>query len=1038
MAVVGSAFVVVRAIGKGIASDVAKSMKGLDKIGASAGARSGASFKRAFAKVGVLDWSKIFSDAQAARERFQSLIRVGNTLSSAIVGLVGGIGALVGGLVALGGALLSATPSAAALLGGLTALGAAAIAARLALSGIGQAVAALNKQQGGAARDTTAAVRREQDARRNLARVIERNAESLAAANRNITRAAKDLTDAQEELNEALEDGAEQLQQLGFEAEDAALAEQRAAVELERARENLLRVQDLPPNSRARREAELAFAEADLNLRRAKDRNADLAKEQERLAETGVEGLDSVIAARETVAQAEERLQEARDERAKTVRDNARAQADAERQIERAIEDRNKAAAGGGTDPLAGLTPSQRDFAIFLAGLKPLIDELKESVAKELLPRLTTAITTVVDGAFEVVKTGLSDVAAGLGDAAIEFANTIVDPENLLDLEGVFDLSADIIRNIGGIFSGVYDSVLSIINAADPITRKFFDFLEKKSKDFAAFLDTKQATGELEEFFNQAGEIAAQIGEILGNAFGGIVGIVKANTGPGSGGQILLDYLEGVTSNFEKFANSPEARDFFADIAKNAQSVLQAVGAFVKEILILGANPNIGIFFDQLAKAAPILGSIAGKFADALPSFGELILSVLEFIDIFTQTEQITAFFDTLRGAIDIVNNIFRNEFVAGILDAVAPIIGALSAIGLIFDVIKFALLVVAGNILLTIAAWKSFLFIGGKIFAFLGKIGGLFLNLARVVIPIVINGLRLLGAAFMANPIGFIIGLIALLVTAFITAYQSSETFRNIVNNALGAVRDFFVAAWEVILGAVQGVWNWLSENWPLILAILTGPIGLAVKFIIDNWDAIVAFVKKIPGRIKAALTGAWDFIVSALSTAYTKVQEKITDIVEFVKGLPDKFTRGAGKIWDFLIEGLKGAWQLAKNWWNTNIGGKGFGIKVPDWIPGFLGGGKTFDIRIPKLAQGGVVMPRPGGTLAQIAEAGRPERVEPLDPDGLSRRDKAIIRELSAGSGGGGMTFNIYPSQGMDETELANMVSRKVAFMMRRGAVA
>jgi hypothetical protein len=40
-----------------------------------------------------------------------------------------------------------------------------------------------------------------------------------------------------------------------------------------------------------------------------------------------------------------------------------------------------------------------------------------------------------------------------------------------------------------------------------------------------------------------------------------------------------------------------------------------------------------------------------------------------------------------------------------------------------------------------------------------------------------------------------------------------------------------------------------------------------------------------------------------------------------------------------------------------------------------------KIADIKIPRLAEGGIVMPRPGGVLANIAEAGRPEAVIPLN---------------------------------------------------------
>jgi hypothetical protein len=83
--------------------------------------------------------------------------------------------------------------------------------------------------------------------------------------------------------------------------------------------------------------------------------------------------------------------------------------------------------------------------------------------------------------------------------------------------------------------------------------------------------------------------------------------------------------------------------------------------------------------------------------------------------------------------------------------------------------------------------------------------------------------------------------------------------------------------------------------------------------------------------------------------------------------------------------------------------------------------------------MALGGTVYPSPGGSIIKVAEAGRPERIEPLDPNGLSERDKALISTLA---GPAGTTINVYPSAGMDERELAEIVSRKLAFEIRKGA--
>jgi hypothetical protein len=107
---------------------------------------------------------------------------------------------------------------------------------------------------------------------------------------------------------------------------------------------------------------------------------------------------------------------------------------------------------------------------------------------------------------------------------------------------------------------------------------------------------------------------------------------------------------------------------------------------------------------------------------------------------------------------------------------------------------------------------------------------------------------------------------------------------------------------------------------------------------------------------------------------------------------------------------------------------------VKIPGTnktlFPGFTVGLPNID----ELALGGIVPATPGGILARIGEGGRAERVEPLDATGLSKRDRAIITMLAGGQGGINITVN--PSPGMDEVELASLVSRQLALQLRRGA--
>jgi len=107
--------------------------------------------------------------------------------------------------------------------------------------------------------------------------------------------------------------------------------------------------------------------------------------------------------------------------------------------------------------------------------------------------------------------------------------------------------------------------------------------------------------------------------------------------------------------------------------------------------------------------------------------------------------------------------------------------------------------------------------------------------------------------------------------------------------------------------------------------------------------------------------------------------------------------------------------------------VGGQTWGIKISP-IP---------KLKLPRLAAGGVVSPSAGGSMVTVAEAGRPERVEPLDQNGLSKRDKVLIDKLSGG-GAGGINITVNPSQGMDEHELAANISRILGFQLRAGGIA
>lgn len=178
------------------------------------------------------------------------------------------------------------------------------------------------------------------------------------------------------------------------------------------------------------------------------------------------------------------------------------------------------------------------------------------------------------------------------------------------------------------------------------------------------------------------------------------------------------------------------------------------------------------------------------------------------------------------------------------------------------------------------------------------------------------------LNTALSANPIALIIIGIVALIAILVVAYKESSTFRAIVT---GAFHD--------VTGAATATFGWIKAHWPLLLAILTGPVGLAVLAIVKNWGKITTFFKGVP----KALGSAMSTVASALTSPFKTAFNAIASI------------------------------------WNDTVGALSF--HLPSWIPGIGGDGFSMP-KIPMLARGGILT-KP--TLVMAGEAGD-EAIVPL----------------------------------------------------------
>lgn len=150
--------------------------------------------------------------------------------------------------------------------------------------------------------------------------------------------------------------------------------------------------------------------------------------------------------------------------------------------------------------------------------------------------------------------------------------------------------------------------------------------------------------------------------------------------------------------------------------------------------------------------------------------------------------------------------------------------------------------------------------------------------------------------AIMSANPIMLVVIAIAALVAAVILAYNKVGWFRDFVDKSWDAV----VGAFEALKDAAVKVFNWIKDNWPLLLAVLTGPFGIAALAIARNWDSI-----------KAAAETVWNWIKNTWSTITGLITGPIQDAADTASGIWDGIKSGAKAVWDW----FNSTWQSLKD---------------------------------------------------------------------------------------------------------------------------
>jgi len=158
------------------------------------------------------------------------------------------------------------------------------------------------------------------------------------------------------------------------------------------------------------------------------------------------------------------------------------------------------------------------------------------------------------------------------------------------------------------------------------------------------------------------------------------------------------------------------------------------------------------------------------------------------------------------------------------------------------------------------------------------------------------------------------------------------------------------------------------------LTASVISQVLISAVKFLAGTFDNVLPGIRKFAEVFRTVFTGIVDFMKPIVNSIIGLIESMVNGIITGINAM----TRALNRI-SFTLPS-----------WIPLIGGQTFALRLPE----------ISTLKIPRLADGGVVLPRPGGVLANIAEAGQAEAVIPLD---------------RFGDLGGKSTYNITVNAGM-----------------------
>lgn len=512
---------------------------------------------------------------------------------------------------------------------------------------------------------------------------------------------------------------------------------------------------------------------------------------------------------------------------------------------------------------------------------------------------------------------GLSGIGAEIGGLARELGGIARSQRFLGQVEIIFLELRPVVRDLGRGVLYLAQAMMNLIQAALPATIQFAGLFLHIAKGFANWTQAVLDNGKASQFFVYALNLLRRVTGVIVDVLIGLFNIFRIAAGYSD--EFGLS-IENLAWKFRQWTASAEGQQRISQYFQDSLPALREMGLLLGMIAgglgKLGANQNVAPLLAQIrTEFAPALGELVTKLSGqgglgpALISAATALVQLFASLDFSGLTAFMVAIAQLAQGITWVATNVpGANIVISALLTSMlgfkllGPVFSMLGGGAKAFSWVYGAINGVKG---LTKAQviFKAVVFQLGTIF--------------RVVGAGIIAVIRMIGIAFMANPVGFIIGAIILLVMLL---WFKCEWFRDAVTAAWEWIAKAAGVAWKWIVNAVGVAIDWIVEKsmwlWNNGLKPAWEIISNGVRIYIMVWMTIIKAVVTAISVVlmwlwNNVIKPVWELISTAAGVAWSIIKFIVQTAVFFIAVQVKAIAFVMEAIWNGIVAGAKWAWE-------------------------------------------------------------------------------------------------------------------------------